>query len=74
MCDAVVHIPGGTAGVAMSVDAFRCELDRRGALYDLFAQQYAADLIASSTTSEIKYPFSAFLPALVAGSFSLTTA
>ena len=35
MRDAVVHIPGGTAGVAMSVDAFRCELDRRGALYDL---------------------------------------
>jgi hypothetical protein len=48
MCDAVVHIPGGTAGVAMSVDAFRCELDRRGALYDL-AQQYAANLVRHPT-------------------------
>ncbi len=46
MSDAVVHMTGANAGVALSVDVFRRELERRGALYTL-AQQYAGALVQS---------------------------
>jgi len=48
MSDAVVHMTGANAGVALSVDVFRRELERRGALYTL-AQQYAGALVQSLT-------------------------
>jgi CRP-like cAMP-binding protein len=44
MSDAVVNVVGKDAGVAMSVEAFQREFERRGALYKL-ARQYAGTLV-----------------------------
>lgn len=48
MCDAIVHGAGDHIGHTLSIDVFRREFDRRGALYEL-ARQYAGTVIEGLT-------------------------
>jgi CRP-like cAMP-binding protein len=56
MCDAVVQVAGDGVGHSMSVDAFRAELERRGALHEIvgkYAQAFVGFVMQSAACNGI---------------------